>query len=184
MEHLVVVTHPDPVALEARPLRHDTVPEGAVALGYYHEGHLVARGIVSPDAVEAIHGLLAKPVSLALAAAEDDHGNIDARVCVVLPIDPEILQSESQDEEPQEPWKASLPDLPEGIEAVTDREPANEDGQPKLALLPIGNVIRGKGDRRHPDSIAADAREMLDNLVSGQARDAIQKAIDDLLRSI
>ena len=183
MEHSVVVTHPNPVALEARPLRHDTVPEGAVALGYYHDGRLVARGIVSPDAVEAIHGLLAKPVSIALAAAEDDHGNIDARVCVVLPIDPEILHSE-QDEEPQEPWKASLPVLPEGIEAVADREPATEDGQPKLALLPIGNVVRGKDDRRHPDSIVADAREMLDNLVSGQARDAVQKAIDDLLRGL
>jgi hypothetical protein len=180
---LVVVTHPDPVALEARPLRHSSVPEGAIALGYYHEGHLVARGVVSPDAVEAIHGLLANPVSLALAAAEDDQGNIDARVCVVLPIDTELLQEE-QEGEPIEPWRASVPTLPEGIETVAERPTDSEDGQPKLALLPIGNVVRGKDDRRHPESVVADAREMLDNLVRGQAQDAVRKAIDDLLRSI
>ena len=66
MDHLVVVTHPQPIVLEARPLRHDGVPDGAIALGYYHEGHLVARGVVAPEAVEAINGLLARPVSLAL----------------------------------------------------------------------------------------------------------------------
>jgi hypothetical protein len=160
------------------------VPEGAVALGYYHEGHLVARGVVSPDAVEAILGLLAKPVSLALAAAEDDHGNIDARVCVVLPFEPGQPQSDRQDDEPQEPWQASIPALPDGIEAVTEREKGSTSKEPKLALLPIGNVVRGKDDRKYPESIAADAREMLDTLVRGQAQDAVRKAIDDLLRSI
>jgi hypothetical protein len=183
VEQLVVVTHPKPITLQARPIRHESSPESSVALGYYHDGHLVARGIVSPDAVEAIHGLLAKPVSLALAAAEDDHGNIDARVCVVLPIDPELLQSE-QDDEPEEPWKASLPLLPEGIEQGHERGDSTESAQPKLALLPIGNVIRGKNDRNHPGNVALDAQEMLENLVRGQAQDAVRKAIDDLLRSI
>ncbi|MEX2282211.1 MAG: hypothetical protein WEE89_06985 [Gemmatimonadota bacterium] len=184
MDHLVVVTHPSRIALEARPVQHDAVPEGAIALGYYHDGHLVARGMVSPDAIEAIHGLLAKPVSLALAAAEDDHGNIDARVCVVLPIEPGLLQADAQDDEPQEPWQASIPVMPEGIEAVMERETGSTNGEPKLALLPIGNVVRGKNDRKYPESIAEDAREMLDTLVHGQAQDAVRKAIDDLLRSI
>lgn len=184
MDHLVVVTHPQPIVLEARPLRHDGVPDGAIALGYYHEGHLVARGVVAPEAVEAINGLLARPVSLALAASEDDQGNIDARVCLVLPIDPDLLEEEEEaegEDQPGEPWKASLPDLPAGIESAS----VNSEGeQLKLALLPIGNVVRGRRDRHHPDSIAADAREMLDNLVGGRARDSVQKAIDDLLNSL
>lgn len=184
MEHLVVITHPDPIDLEIRALRQPS-SDGAVALGYYHEGHLVARGVVAPDAVEAIRGLLARPVSVALAAAEDDDGNIEARVCLVLPIDPDALPLEEEDEDsdPEEPWKASVPLLPDGIETSSGSE--NESGhRPKLALLPIGNVVRGRKERRHPENVAADAREMLDNLVAGRAQDAVRKAIDDLLKSL
>jgi len=183
MDPLVVITHPDPIDLEIRPLRPVTAPEGAVALGYYHEGNLVARGVVAPDAVDAIRGLLAHPVSLALAAAEDIDGNIDARVCLVLPIDPDTLPLEdgAEDSEPNEPWRSSIPDLPAGIEAPNQDDSAH---RPKLSLLPIGNVVRGRRDRRHPENVAADAREMLDNLVTGRANDAVRHAIDDLLRSL
>ena len=177
---LVVVTHPEPLELEVKPLRQDRETEGSIALGYYHDGHLVARGVVALTAVEAIHGLLAQPVSLALAATEDDAGNIDARICLVLPIDPDTLSEESEDA-PEEEWRTSVPELPPGI----DETPAGTDpSQAKMALLPIGNVVRVKHDRRHPENVAADAREMLDNLIGGKAQDAVRKAIDDLLRSI
>ena len=178
---LVIVTHPDPIELEARPLRSAQEPDGAVALGYYHAGHLVARGVVLPGALEAINGLLAQPVSVALAATVDDDGNIDARVCLVLPLDPDALPPGKDDEAPEESWRGSLPELPEGIETRSD---SDDPDRPRLALLPIGNVVRGHKDRRHPEDVAADAQEMLDNLVGGRAQDAVQKAIDDLLRGI
>jgi hypothetical protein len=181
VDHLVVVTHPRPIVLEARQLQHDGVPEGAIALGYYHDGHLIARGVVTSEAVEAIQSLLATPISLALAAAEDDQGNIDARVCLVLPLDTDLLEEEAQSQ-PAEPWRSSIPALPPGIEAGSVPNP--DDSQPKLALLPIGHVVRGHRDRRHVDSVAADAREMLDNLVGGRAQDSVQKAIDDLLKNL
>jgi hypothetical protein len=63
VEPLVVVTHPDPVSLVARPVEHDSTPDGSVALGYFFDGHLLARGVVAGEAVDAIHGLLAEPVS-------------------------------------------------------------------------------------------------------------------------
>ena len=183
MDQLVVVTHPDPIRLEARFIEHDELPEGAVALGYYYNGSLIARGIVSPDAVEAITSLLTSPVSLALAAAEDEDGNIEARVCLVLPIDPDLLSEDEGEEGPEEPWKSSLPALPSGIESIPT-QPAEESGRAKLALLPIGNVVRNRKDRNHPDAVVDDVREMLDNLVGGRAKDAVQKAIDDLLNSL
>lgn len=183
MDPLVVVTHPDPIQLEARSIRHESLPEDAVALGYYHDGFLVARGVVSPDAVEAIRSLLAQPVTIALAAAEDEDGNIDARVCLVLPIDPDMLSEEDGEEGPDEPWKSSLPALPSGIESLPANQ-AEQSDRTKLALLPIGNVVRNTKDRNHPDDVVSDVREMLDNLVGGKAQDAVQKAIDDLLNSI
>lgn len=180
MDQLFVVTHPDPIQLEARAIEQRALPAGSVALGYFHEGHILARGIVSEDAVQAIHSLLERPVSLALAATEDEEGNIEARVCLVLPVDPdELKQERGEADEPEEPWRASVPAPPPEVEDGYTQE---GDG-PKLALLPIGNVVRGARHRKHPD-VVGDAREMLDNLLSGRSRDAVQQAIDDLLDSI
>jgi hypothetical protein len=173
LEQLVVVTHPHPVVLEARPMDGIETPDDSVALGYYHEGHVLARGVVANEAVDAIHGLLREPVSVALAATEDEDGNIEARVCLVLPVDPD---EEQEEEEGGEPWRASVP-----------RPPAELGGEyeekPKLALLPIGNAVRGARQRNHPD-VAADAREMLVNLLAGRGQDAVSRAIDDLLNSL
>lgn len=183
MDQLYVVTHPDPLMLDVRRLDHAATPEGAVALAYFHQGHLLARGVVAPDAVDAIRGLLERPVSLALAATEDDQGNIDARVCLVLPVDSAML-GEGEDE-PEEPWRASVPAPPPEVESGYDESaPDDDDEKPRLALLPIGNVVRGVSHRNHADDVAADAREMLDNLVAGRAQDAVARAIDDLLDSI
>lgn len=174
MEQLVVITHPDPVVLEAHPIEDVSTPDGSVALGYYYDGHVLARGVVTNDALDAIHGLLRTPVSVALAATEDESGNIDARVCLVLPVDPDELPG--ADEEPDEPWRASLPTPP------TELNSDYED-RPKLALLPIGNAVRGASHRNHPD-VAGDVREMLSNLLTGRSHDAVARAIDDLLDSL
>jgi hypothetical protein len=175
VEQLVVVTHPDPIVLEARAIDDVSTPDGSVALGYYHDGHVLARGVVANDALDAIHGLLQAPVSVALAATEDDDGNIEARVCLVLPVDADDIQAED-DEEPDEPWKASVPKPPGEVGG-------DYDERPKLALLPIGNAVRGASHRNHPD-VAGDAREMLSNLLAGRGYDAVARAIDDLLDSL
>jgi hypothetical protein len=175
MEQLVVITHPDQVVLEARPIEDVSAPDGSVALGYYYGASVLARGVVANEAVDAIHGLLQEPVSVALAATEDENGNIDARVCLVLPVRAEDLDG-AGNEEPEEPWQTSVP-----------RPPAELDNdyseQPKLALLPIGNAVRGARQRNHSD-VAGDAREMLSNLMAGRSHDAVSRAIDDLLGSL
>jgi hypothetical protein len=180
VDQLFVVTHPDPLQIEARQIEHAETPFGSVALGYFYDGHIVARGVVSQDALEAINGLLEKPVSVALAATEDENGNIDARVCLVLPVDPDELQRADSDE-PEEPWRESVPAPPPEIEQGYSSGEAGDT--PKLALLPIGNVIRGAQHRKHSD-VVSDARDMLDNLLTGRSQDAVQQAIDDLLDSI
>ncbi len=181
MDQLVVVPYPSRVTLEARSIEHDAVPDGAIGLAYYHEGHVVARSAVSEEAVDTIHALLSEPVSVALAAQEDDDGNIEARFCLVLPMERD--EAEGGDEA-DEPWKESVPAPPPEVESDyrSDADDEDED-KPQFALLPIGNVVRARDDRHHVN-VAGDAREMLDNLLSGRAQDAVQKAIDDLLDSI
>lgn len=185
MDGLIVVAYPQPLAIEARPIAHEQAPEGSVALAYYYRGHLIARSVVAPEAADAIRTLLNNPVPVALAATEDDSGNIDGRVCLVLPVDGDQAQ-EGEDQEPGEPWKASVPAPPPEVESsYAGAGGTGPDGErPSVALLPIGNVIRSSGDRNHPDDVAGDAREMLENLLAGRARDSVSKIIDDLLDSI
>lgn len=186
MDHLVVVPHPTPIALEARSIRHSAVPEGAVGLGYYYDDRLIARSVVASTALDTIQSLLSTPVSVALAAREDDDGNIDGRICLVLPVEPDAGEGESDAEDASEPWKSSIPSPPPEVESGYGQGGSgdDEDGGPQFALLPIGNVVRTADDRHHPEDVAHDAREMLDNLLTAGGRDAVQKAIDDLLNSI
>ena len=116
MDHLVVVPHPTPIALEARSLRHNAIPDGAVGLGYYYDGHLIARSVVAAGALETIKSLLAVPVSVALAAREDEDGNIDGRICLVLPVD-ENDAGEKQADDP-EPWRTSVPAPPPEVDGA------------------------------------------------------------------
>lgn len=182
MDGLVVVAYPQPLSIEARPITPDGIPEGGVGLAYYYRGHMIARSVVAPDAAEAIRSLLSNPVPVALAATEDGEGNIDGRICLVLPMDSDRLPAEEGPEEEPEPWKASVPAPPAEVESGYGDGSTEE--RPSVALLPIGNVIRNVRDRNHPQDVAGDAREMLENLLAGRARDAVQKAIDDLLDSI
>ena len=186
MDHLVVVPYPTPIALEARSIRHNAVPEGAVGLGYYYDGRLIARSVVAAGAIETIKSLLSTPVSVALAAREDDDGNIDGRICVVLPVEPDEEEGDGAatggGADGTEAWRESIPMPPPEVESGYGGG-GEDDEDPKFALLPIGNVIRPTSDRQHED-VAKDAREMLDNLLSGGGRDAVKKAIDDLLENL
>jgi hypothetical protein len=189
LDELIVVTYPQPLSIEARRVDHHAVPEDGIGLAYYFRGNVIARGVVSREGLEAIDKLLRTPVPVSLAASEDEEGNIDARVCLVLP-----MQGRGEDAEPDgdvdEAWRSSVPNaswedsVPAPPWEQDDDSPYGEGGERShVALLPIGNVVRSSRDRHHPD-VAGDAREMLENLLSGQARDADRKAIDDLLKSL
>jgi hypothetical protein len=181
MDQVVIVTYPQPIRLEARQVQHDEVPDGTIGLAYFYERHLIARGVVTHEAVGVIRRLLDAPVTVALAATQDGDGNIEGRVCLMLPMDSELLRGEEPSAE-EEPWRASVPQPPAEIEESWKAEPEAE--RPQMALLPLGNVIRTARHRNHPDDVARDAREMLENLLSGRSRDAVNQAIDDLLDSI
>jgi len=175
MDPFVVVTHPEPVRLEVRPIKATGLPGDHLALGFFHMDSLLARGVVPPPAVQPLIQLLSSPVTVALAVTQDEDDNIDGRLCVVLRMPDAGPPPES--DEPEEPWKSSIPGLPPGLEAA---DPGNAV---HLALLPLGNVVRSAANRRY-DELTDEARDMLRNLLAGRAQDAVSRAIDDLLDSI
>ncbi|MCI0434772.1 MAG: hypothetical protein L0271_14195 [Gemmatimonadetes bacterium] len=173
MEPVIVVTHGRPLRVTAREFDQSPVTPNTVALGYFVGDNLIARGVVANSAVDTLQALLREPVMLALAADEDEAGNIDARVCIVVRIDPSTTADSEPDEEP---WRASVPAPP--FESAESGET-----QRGLALIPLGDVVRSASNRTH-DELAGDVREMLANLLHGRSRDAVEQAIDDLLNSI
>ncbi|HEX6588214.1 MAG TPA: hypothetical protein VF039_04280 [Longimicrobiales bacterium] len=189
MQPVVVVTYPHPLNLQVERLDPPAAAEHTTALAYYFRGGLIARGVVSDDAVESIQSLVNDPVHIALAAQEDERGNIDGRLCLVLPVELGEQLMKEDDAEPDEPWKVSVPAPPAEIDSYAskkrdDEEEPTGDAQPQIALLPIGNIVRSSEARNHPDDVSADAREMLANLLAGGGQDSVQKAIDDLLDSL
>jgi len=175
MDPFVVVTHPEPLLLEARPIEAADLPPDDVALGFFHHDVLVARGVVPPPAVTPLNQLLSSPVTVALAVSRDDAGNIDGRLCVVIRM-PEAGPRPEPDE-PAEPWKSSVPDLPPGVESEERSNGA------QFALLPLGNVVRSAANCRFTE-LDEEARDMLESLIAGRGRDAVSRAIDDLLDSL
>lgn len=187
MQPVVVVTYPHPLNLEVERMEQAAMPEHTTGLAYYFRGGLIARGVVSDDAVESIQTLVNDPVHIALAAQVDDRGNIDGRLCLVLPVELGKQLMKEEEPEPEEPWKVSVPAPPAEIDSYGSKkggESETESGSPQIALLPIGNIVRSSEARNHPDDVSADAREMLANLLAGQGQDSVRKAIDDLLDSI
>jgi hypothetical protein len=189
LDELIVVTYPQPLSIEARRVDHHAVPEGGIGLAYYFRGNVIARGVVSREGLEAIDKLLRTPVPVALAASEDEDGNIEARVCLVLPMQGRGEDADREESDGEE-WRSSVPSaswedsVPTPPWEQDDDSPYSDGGEKShVALLPIGNVVRSSHDRHHPD-VAGDAREMLENLLSGQAQDADRKAIDDLRKSL
>lgn len=173
----IVVTHTDPLSLRLRLIEHEGTPDGQAAVAYLHGDHVVARGVITEDALPALRSLLESPVNLALAVKADAAGNIDGRICLVLPIGEGPGGEDGDADGPAEPWKDSVP------APSFEKEEAEPDPRGSLALLPIGNVVRSAAHRKHAD-LSADAREMLVNLLSGGGRDAVSRAIDDLLGSL
>ena len=187
MHPVVVVTYPHALELEIERLDHMSVPENSTGLAYYFRGGLIARGVVSDNAVDPIETLVSDPVHLALAAQEDERGNIDGRLCLVVPVEVGKQLMKEEEGEPEEPWKASVPAPPSEIDSYASKkkdDPEADNGHPEIPLLPIGNIVRSNEARNHPEDVAADAREMLANLLAGQGQDSVRKAIDDLLDSI
>lgn len=184
MDQVFVVTYPRPLPIEVRRVQHENTPEGGIALAYFFRGNLLARGVVTAEGAEAVDRLLEDPVPVALAVTEDDGGNIEARVCLMVPVDPDMLGAEEADSD-SEPWKASVPAPPPEVESsYRPGAGGDDDDRPQYALFPIGNVVRNAENREHPDNVVEDAQEMLKNLLTGRAQDAVERAIDDLLRGI
>ena len=185
----VFVTTREPVNLTVSQLDDARAPESS-ALAAYIDGRLVARSAMPPEAIARLVGLhlFDEPVRLGLFAYEEAPG-LQCRLFALVP-----RASIEAEVHALEPWKASVP----SYEALAERDEEDDDlddddedddddeGEMPFETILLGNIVRFVRDRRHPDSLADEAVDILQRIIHGaeSLEDADRKAIDDLLGSL
>lgn len=154
-----------PLPITVRAIADERTPEGCTALGTYFEDRLLARLAISPEAAERLPlpTLFAEPVALVAELAVQEDGGVMGWLSAL--VRPELLRALTD-----EPWSASVP----SYDVAAD--------QP--AVFPLGMIRRFSASRKHPDDLAAEAKDLLAAILRGEGRDATNRAIDDLLAGL
>ncbi len=168
-----------PLPLRFRLGSADKVPEGAVLMETLLEGRMIARSVVDAKGGEALSGRGEVTAPLLLQAEERD-GEIRGRILALFPVPEDQARDmlRSAGEDPDEPWKESVPSFED------ESKPEIPEGAVPMAAVLLGNVRRFAADRQHPDDAQAEAASLFQAILAGAGKDADQKAIDDLLDSI
>jgi hypothetical protein len=157
-------------------LAHDErVPEGMVCMGSYRNGRLVARSVMPPEAWEQIdeYGIFDEPVQVVLVARAAPPG-VQCQLYAMVPL------PDDEDDEPEEPWAASVPGS--SYEAsVEESEEEEDEDEPRVAPIPLGHIVRYERDRVHPDSLPLEAVDLLRKVIDGKTAEVVDRALADLL---
>ena len=165
----------DPVQLTVALVEDERVPEGMVCMGSFRNGRLVARSVMPPEAWEQIdgYGIFDEPVQVVLVARAAPPG-IQCQLYAMVPL------PEEEDDEPEEPWAASVPGS--SYEASLDGSEEDEDeDEPRVAPIPLGHIVRYERDRVHPQSLPLEAVDLLRKVIDGKTSEVVDRALADLL---
>jgi hypothetical protein len=165
----------DPVQLTVALVEDERVPEGMVCMGSFRNGRLVARSVMPPEAWAQIdeYGIFDEPVQVVLVARAGPPG-VQCQLYAMVPLPDE------EDDEPDEPWAASVPGS--SYEASIEESDEDEDeDEPRVAPIPLGHIVRYERDRVHPESLPLEAVDLLRRVIDGKTSEVVDKALADLL---
>jgi hypothetical protein len=165
----------DPVQLTVALVEDERVPEGMVCMGSYRNGRLVARSVMPPEAWEQIdeYGIFDEPVQVVLVARAAPPG-VQCQLYAMVPL------PDDEDDEPEEPWAASVPGS--SYEAsIEEADEDEEEDEPRVAPIPLGHIVRYESDRVHPQSLPLEAVDLLRKVIDGKTSEVVDRALADLL---
>ncbi len=164
----------DPVQLTVALVQDERVPEGMVCMGSYRNGRLVARSVMPPEAWEQIdeYGIFDEPVQVVLVARAAPPG-VQCQLYAMVPL------PEDEEDEPEEPWAASVPGS--SYEASVEESDEEEEDEPRVAPIPLGHIVRYERDRVHPQSLPLEAVDLLRKVIDGKTSEVVDRALADLL---
>lgn len=165
----------DPVQLTVALVEDERVPEGMVCMGSYRNGRLVARSVMPPEAWEQIdeYGIFDEPVQVVLVARAAPPG-VQCQLYAMVPL------PDDEEDEPEEPWAASVPGS--SYEAsIEESDEDDEEDEPRVAPIPLGHIVRYERDRVHPQSLPLEAVDLLRKVIDGKTSEVVDRALADLL---
>jgi hypothetical protein len=144
-----------------------------VCMGTYRNGRLVARSVLTPEAWAQIveQRFFDEPLQVVLVARVAPPG-LQCQLFAMVPL------PDDDAEETEEPWAASLPGA--SYEATIENE-EDELDDPRVAPVPLGNIVRYERDRVHPDSLPLETADVLKKIIEGDAAEVVDRALADLL---
>ena len=163
----------EPVELKVGLIEDDRVPSGMVCMGTYRNGRLVARSVLAPEAWAQIqeNGFFDQPLQVVLVGRVAPPG-LQCQLFAMVPMPEEEL------DEADEPWAASVPSS--SYEASVESDAAGGE-EPRVAPIPLGNIVRYAQDRVHPDSLPLETADVLRRIIEGGASEVVDRALADLL---
>jgi hypothetical protein len=169
-----------PILLHAELVEDDRTPEGMVCMGTYRGDQLIARCVLSPEAWDEIEdaGVFEEPVPVVLVAQEAPPG-LQCRLFAMIPLVELVDDEDDESEDDAEPWSASVPSS-RYEEAIASGED-DDDDEPRIVPLPLGNIVRYDRDRKFPDSLPKEAVDILQKVIQGRTTEVIDRALADLL---
>ena len=166
----------DPVQLTVGLVEDQRIPDGMVCMGSYRNGRLVARSVMPPEAWAQIdqYGIFDEPVQVVLVARAAPPG-VQCQLYAMVPL------PEEEDDEPEEPWAASVPGSSYEASLEESAEEEDEEDEPRVAPIPLGHIVRYERDRVHPDSLPLEAVDLLRKIIDGKTSEVVDRALADLL---
>jgi hypothetical protein len=163
----------EPIQLNVDLIEDERVPPEMVCMGTYRNGRLVARSVISPEAWAQIqeYRIFDQPLQVVLVARVAPPG-LQCQLFAMVPL------PEDEDREAEEPWAASVPSSSYEASLESDAG-ASED--PRVAPVPLGNIVRYQRDRVHPESLPLETADVLKKIIEGDATEVVDRALSDLL---
>jgi len=173
----VYVSSDEPVALRVRLIDDERTPTDMVCMATYYDTRLIARYVMPPEMWAQVteHNLFGSPVPVVLVAREAAPG-LQCQLYALLQFPAGVGDDER--EEDVEPWATSVPGA--SYDAAVEGE-QDDDLSDQLVAFPLGHIVRFEKDRVHPDSLALEARDILQRLIEGKTTEVVDKALEDLL---
>lgn len=176
-----------PLPLRLEPIEDERAPEGLACIGSFLGPRLVARCVVPPEAAALLldRGLFEQPVRLALAAREGGPG-LTCQLFALVELPDDLISGEVDgDEDAPAPWADSVPGASYDREVHGGPEPEPPDtgapsGEPQAAVF-LGEIVRLKRDRKHPEDLGLEAVDVLRTIVAGEVSEVVDKVLEDLL---
>jgi hypothetical protein len=170
-EPAAIAATAEPVQLNVALIEDERIPPEMVCMGTYRNGRLVARTVLAPEAWGQIQeqGYFQQPLQVVLVARLAPPG-LQCQLFAMVPV--------AEESDPEEPWAASVPSS--AYESSVESE-ASEDGDPRVAPVPLGNIVRFQRDRVHPNSLPLETADVLKKIIEGDASEVVDRALIDLL---